>query len=90
MENRMLVLPLLVVVCLLVFAVHFALYLTGLSSMMLIEQQELDVSEELTSTTGCCGRGLNRRPLSLWASTLPLSYPATLVKTRFNVLYFKT
>ena len=30
----------------------------------------LDVSEELTSTTGCRGRDLNRRPLSLWASTL--------------------
>ena len=29
--------------------------------------------------TVCRGRGLNRRPLSSWASTLPLSYPATQV-----------
>ena len=42
------------------------------------ERQELDVSEELTSTTECHGRSLNRRPLSPWAITLPLSYPATL------------
>ena len=41
------------------------------------EQHELDVSEELTSTTGCHGGGLNRALLSPWASTLPLSYPAT-------------
>ena len=60
-----------------VSAVHFAPYLTSLSNMMLIyKQQELDVSEELTSTTGCRGRGLKRRLLSPWASTLPLSYPA--------------
>ena len=49
-----------------VSVVHFASYLTSLSSMMLIyKQQELDVSEELTSITGCRGRGLNRRLLSL-------------------------
>ena len=40
------------------------------------ERQKLDVCKELTSTTGCRGRGLNRRPPSPWASTLPLSYPA--------------
>ena len=43
----------------------------------LVEQQELDVSEEFTSTTGCSGRGFNHRHLSPWASTLPLSYRAT-------------
>ena len=39
---------------------------------------KLDVSEELTSTTGCRGRGVNRRLLNFWASTLPLSYPAAI------------
>ena len=34
-------------VCLFVSAVHFATYLTDLSSMMLIWAEELDVSEEL-------------------------------------------
>ena len=43
------------------------------------DQQELDVREELTSTTGCRGRDLNRRHFSPWGSTLPLSYPATQV-----------
>ena len=39
----------------------------------------LDVSEELTSTTGCRGRGLNRRLFSSRTRTLPLSYPAFIV-----------
>ena len=46
------------------FFVCFALYLT-----------ELDVNEELNSTTGCRGRGLNHRLFSLWASILPLIHP---------------
>ena len=49
------------------------------------EQQELDVSEELTSTTGCRGRDLNHRLLSPWASPLPLSYLATA--NRLKSLY---
>ena len=40
------------------------------------KQQELDVSEELTSTTKRRGRGLNHRLQDPWASTLPLSYAA--------------
>ena len=47
-----------------VSAVHFAPYLAGLSSMMLIRAAELDVSGELTFTTVLCGKGLNRELLS--------------------------
>ena len=36
------------------------------------------ISEELTSTTGSRGRGLNCRPISPWASILPPSCPASL------------
>ena len=41
--------------------------------------QELDVSEELTFTTGCRNRGLSRGLFSSCSSTLPLSYPAVEV-----------
>ena len=47
-----------------VSAVHFSPYLAGLSSMMLICAAELDVSGELTFTTGYRGIGLNRGLLS--------------------------
>ena len=59
--------------CLFVSAVPFTLYLAGLSSIMLIRAAE-DVSGELTSTTECCDRGLNRRLLSPWANILPPSW----------------
>ena len=36
-------------------------------------EQQLDVSEELISTTRCIG--LNGKPVSPWTSALPLSYP---------------
>ena len=42
------------------------------------EQQELDKHEELTSTTECNGRGLNRKPRDLATSILQLSYPAMI------------
>ena len=51
-------------------------------------KQKLDVSEELTSTTGCHGRGLNRRLFSLWASTLPLSYPAPSLRAFFLCVWY--
>ena len=54
-------------ICLFVVsAVHFAPYLTGLSSMMLVWAAGANVSEELTSTAGCRGRGLNCRPSRPW------------------------
>ena len=44
------------------YAVHFTPYLMDFSSIIAkYEQQELDVSEELTSTTGCRGKGWNCR-----------------------------
>ena len=63
---------------------HAGMIFSGVSCK---ERQKLDVSEELTSTTGCRGRGLNRWPFSLWASTLPLSYPAWLCNTA-NIWHF--
>ena len=60
------------------FKVLFKTAHTGMifSKVCCKERQELDVSEELTSTTGCRGRGWSRRHFSPWASALPLSHPA--------------
>ena len=55
---------------------HAGMIFSGVSCK---ERQELDICEELTSTTGRRGRGLNRRPLSPRANTLPLSYPTAAV-----------
>ena len=62
-------------VCLFAPAVYL-LCIESFISLGRYEQQELDVSEELTSTTGCLGRDLNRRLFGHWPTTLPLSYPA--------------
>ena len=54
------------------FCCVFRSQLTGLSSMVLIWVAGARCN---TSTTGWRGRGVNRRPLSPWATPLPLSYP---------------
>ena len=67
----------------------FAFYLTGLISIISVEQQELDISKELTATTECRGRELNRNLVGFWASALPLSYPAILLNNLLNNLLNK-
>ena len=51
----------------------------------------LDVSEELTFTTECRGRGLNRRLFSPWASSLPLNKQVCLNHKKLNTecIYLK-
>ena len=77
-----------------VSAVRFAFYLTFLSSIIvnIKSDQVLDVSEELTFTTGCRGRGLNCnfsvlvQALYHWAILVPsikkLMYIADFLKLR--------
>ena len=71
-------------VCL--FVCFCCAYLAGLSSMMLKwAAGAICKIEELTSTTGCRGRDSNRGLFSPWASTLPLSYPATCLKNMYRL-----
>ena len=64
-----------------VSTVHFLSIWWAKAACCQYEQQKQYVSKELTSTTECRCRGLNRRPLSPWASTLPLSYLACEITT---------
>ena len=60
-----------------VSAVHFAPYLTGLSSMMLIWAAGARCKWRAHLHNRMSWQRLEPRTSSRWASTLPLSYPAT-------------
>ena len=62
-----------------VSAVHFAPYLTGLSSMMLIWAAGARCKWRAYLHNRMSWQRLEPRTSSRWASTLPLSYPATLM-----------